>query len=72
MKLVAAIRKEVVAAKPLSMDAKNCKIIVSAGKVTLRGPVDSAQEKKSIVEIATRNAGKGNVTDELEVKTAKK
>jgi len=72
LKLVAAIRKDVVAEKPLSMDAKNCKIIVNGGSVILRGPVDSDQEKKTIVGIATRNAGGGKVTDELEVKAPKK
>ncbi len=72
LKLVAAIRKDVVAEKPLSMDAKNCKIVVSGGSVILRGPVDSDQEKKTIVAIATRNAGSGKVTDELEVKAPKK
>jgi hypothetical protein len=72
VKLVAAIRKDVVAEKGLSMDAKNCKIVVSGGSVIVRGPVDSAQEKTTIVEIATRNAGKGKVTDELEVKAPKK
>lgn len=72
LKLVQSIRKGVMDEKPLSMDAKNCKIIVTNGMVTLRGPVDSAQEKKSIAEIAMRFAGAGKVTDELEVKAPKK
>lgn len=72
LKLLQSIRKGVMDEKPLSMDAKNCKIIVRGGMVTLRGPVDTAQEKKSITEIATRLAGNGKVTDELEVKAVKK
>ncbi len=72
LKLLQAIRKGVIDEKPLSMDAKNCKIIVANGMVTLRGPVDSAAEKKSIADIATRLAGNGKVTDELEVKAPKK
>lgn len=72
LQLLQSIRKGVTDEKPLSMDAKNCKIIVRGGMVTLRGPVDTAQEKKSISEIATRFAGNGKVTDELEVKVTKK
>lgn len=72
LKLVQSIRKGVMDEKALSMDAKNCKIIVANGTVTLRGPVDSAQEKKSIADIAMRFAGAGKVTDELEVKAPKK
>lgn len=71
-KLLQAIRKGVIDEKPLSMDAKNCKIIVANGMVTLRGPVDSDAEKKSITDIATRLAGNGKVKDELEVKAPKK
>ena len=72
LKLVAAIRKGVIAEKPLSVDAKNCKIIVSGGSVTLRRPVESAQEKKTIVDITVRNAGNGKVNDDLEIKAPKK
>ena len=36
--------------------------------VTLRGPVDTADEKRLIGEIAVRHASPGNVDNQLEVK----
>ena len=52
-----------------SMTAKNVKIITANGKVTLRGPVNTAAEKTGIAAIAKNVAGEGNVDDQLEVKT---
>jgi len=51
----AQIRKEIVAAKNMSINAQNIKIITNGGKVTLRGPVNSAEEKRFIAEIAEKN-----------------
>jgi osmotically-inducible protein OsmY len=51
-----------------SMLAKNIKIITRDGKVTLRGPVKSDEEKSDIEKIATQIAGENNVNDLLEVK----
>lgn len=65
----AQIRKEIVGGKDMSMNAKNVKIITNGGKVTLRGPVNSAEEKRIIGEIAERVAKAGNVTNQLEVKS---
>jgi hyperosmotically inducible protein len=62
------IRKEIIATKDLSVDARNVKIITIDGHVTLRGPVNSADEKRLIGEIANRIAGAGNVDNQLEVK----
>jgi len=67
----AQIRREVVALDTVSSTAKNVKIITKDGHVTLRGPVDSADEKKTIREIAARVATEEHVTDELEVKLEK-
>jgi hypothetical protein len=64
----AQIRKEIVATKNLSVNAQNIKIITNGGKVTLRGPVNSADEKRVIAEIATKIARPGNVDNQLEVK----
>ena len=61
------IRKAVVKNKTLSMDAHNVKIITRDGKVTLKGPVKSAQEKKAVEKIAVKVAGKANVSNELEI-----
>jgi hyperosmotically inducible protein len=64
----AQIRKEIVAGKDMSVNAKNVKIITNNGKVTLRGPVNSAEEKRLIGEIANRIAAPANVDNQLEVK----
>ncbi len=52
-----------------SVDAKNVKIITVAGKVTLRGPVNTTGEKSGIEAIARNIAGDANVNDQLEVKS---
>jgi hyperosmotically inducible periplasmic protein len=64
----AQIRKQIIAAKDMSMDAKNVKIITQNGRVTLRGPVKTAEEKRLIGEFAERIAGSENVDNQLEVK----
>jgi osmotically-inducible protein OsmY len=65
----ASIRKEVVARSNLSTNAHNVKIITQNGKVTLRGPVDSEEERNEIGRIASDVAGKDNVDNQLEVTT---
>jgi osmotically-inducible protein OsmY len=65
--MTAQIRKEVVAAKNMSVNAQNVKIITNGGKVTLRGPVNTVEEKRLIGEIAAKYAQPGNVDDQLEV-----
>ena len=67
IQITADIRKAIVAADGMSVDARNCKIITSGAKVTLRGPVASADEKKQVEKIASEVAGDGNVVSELEV-----
>ena len=64
----AQIRKEIIAAKNMSVKARNVKVITKDGQVTLRGPVDTAEEKRLIGEIANRIARSGNVDNQLEVK----
>lgn len=46
------VRKSIMAEKELSMNAKNVKILYSKGLVTLRGPVDSKEEKAKVEELA--------------------
>lgn len=65
--LVAAIRKAVVGDEALSMAARNVKIIVRDGKVTLRGPVKDEAERRSVRTKAADLAGSGNVDDRLDV-----
>jgi hypothetical protein len=70
IKITADTRKMVVDDDSLSTKAKNCKIITTkGGAVTLRGPVDSAEEKTKIAEHA-KMAGASSVTNELEVKAS--
>jgi osmotically-inducible protein OsmY len=66
--LTQQIRKAVMADKSLSSYAHNVKIISQAGTVTLKGPVRSEDEKKSIVAKAEQIAGPDKVTDQLTVK----
>jgi osmotically-inducible protein OsmY len=63
----AEIRKKVVATK-MSTDAQNVKIITQDGKVTLRGPVETEDEKTRIEQMAEEVAGAANVDSQLEVK----
>ena len=51
----------------LSMYAHNIKIISQDGKVTLKGPVRSDDEKSAVEAKATEVAGQGNVTNSLTV-----
>jgi len=69
--LTAEIRKKVLAQENMSINARNVKIITADGKVTLRGPVNSDAEKKTIDDIARELAGKDNVTNEIDVKAEK-
>jgi hyperosmotically inducible periplasmic protein len=62
------IRQAVVADHSLSTYAHNVKIISQAGKVTLKGPVHTEDEKRMIEAKATEVAGEGNVTNEITVK----
>jgi osmotically-inducible protein OsmY len=66
--LMQKIRKSVVDDKNLSTYAHNVKIIAQNGKVTLRGPVRSEEEKKAIEQKAEDAAGSGNVTNRLTIK----
>ncbi len=68
--MTADIRKEVMAAKDLSVNAHNVKIITNGGKVTLRGPVNSAEEKRRIGAIAEKYARPENVDNQIEVKAS--
>jgi sporulation protein YlmC with PRC-barrel domain len=68
--LTARIRREIMHEKDFTVDAKNVKIITVNGRVTLRGPVNTLDEKSRIGDIAERDAGAGHVDNRLEVKIA--
>src|SRR5277367_171591 len=61
------IRKALHDDSNLSTYAHNIKIISQDGKVTLRGPVRSEDEKAGIEAKAVAVAGVGNVSNQLEV-----
>jgi hyperosmotically inducible periplasmic protein len=65
------IRKAVHDDTGLSTYAHNIKIISQDGKVTLRGPVRSEDEKSDLQAKAVAVAGKENVTNHLEVAPSK-
>lgn len=71
VKITQDIRRMVMDDKSLTMTAKNVKIITNAGKVTLRGPVNTAAEKEAVCNHAKMVAGKDAVTDQLEIKATK-
>jgi hyperosmotically inducible protein len=61
------IRAEIMKDKSLSIYAHNVKIITQDGKVTLKGPVRTQDEKVSIEGKATAIAGDGNVTSQIQI-----
>ena len=66
--VLADIRKSIMAEKGLSIDAQNVKIVYSNnGLVILRGPVDSADERTKVAELAKGCAGVTSIKDELTV-----
>jgi hyperosmotically inducible protein len=65
------IRKAIHQDKSLSTYAHNIKIITQDGKVTLRGPVRSEDEKSNLEAKAVAVAGQENVTNQLEVAPSK-
>lgn len=67
LKLTSRIRRALRADESLSMNANNVKIISLKDKVTLRGPVNSEEEKAKVHKIACDIAGHANVTNDLEV-----
>jgi hyperosmotically inducible periplasmic protein len=69
--LTKRIRKSLVDDKSLSTYAHNVKVIAQNGQVTLRGPVRSDDEKKSVEEKAAEIAGAGNVNSEVTIKAAR-
>lgn len=66
-----SIRKSIVTDKSLSTYAHNVKVITQDGKVTLRGPVHSQQEKDAVESKAAAVVGQDNVTSYLDVVPSK-
>jgi hyperosmotically inducible protein len=67
-KISADIRSAIVKDSSLTMAAKNVKIITTGGIVTLRGPVNSAEEKTKIEQLASAAANGARIDNQLEIK----
>lgn len=65
------IRKAIHHDRSLSTNGRNIKIFMQNGKVTLRGPVRSEEEKGNLEAKAASAAGQKNVTNQLEVAPSK-
>ncbi len=70
VEITTKIRRSIIDEKNMSVNAQNVKIITINGKVTLRGPVNTADEKSRINEIADQVAQPENVDNQLEVNVA--
>jgi hyperosmotically inducible protein len=65
------IRKAIHQDATLSTYAHNIKVVTQDGKVTLRGPVRSEEEKSNLQAKAVAVAGEDNVTNQLEIAPSK-
>lgn len=65
------IRKAIHRDRSLSIHGRNIKIFIQDGKVTLRGPVLSEEEKGNLEAKAISVAGQENVSNQLEVAPSK-
>ena len=61
------IRQAITKDKSLSVSAHNVKIVTKQGHVTLKGSVNSQDEKSKVETAATTVAGSGNVDDQLTI-----
>jgi hyperosmotically inducible protein len=71
LKVTQAIRRAIMQDSQLSMTAKNIKIVTANGQVTLRGPVNNAEEKAKIGQLANSAAGGAQIDNKLDVKKSK-
>ncbi len=65
--LARQIRRAIVKDKSLSTYAHNIKVIAQDGMVTLKGPVNTQEEKQAIEAKAAAIAGQSKITNEIEV-----
>jgi osmotically-inducible protein OsmY len=66
------IRQSLIKDKSLSSYAHNVKVIAVDGQVTLKGPVRSDEEKRSVEAKAIEVAGTGHVVNQMSVAPARK
>ncbi len=65
------VRRALMNDKTLSTYAHNVKVIAQDGQVTLKGPVRTEEEKKTVEAKATEVAGAGRVVNQLSIAPAK-
>jgi hypothetical protein len=65
--ITAGIRQKIVNHEGMSINGRNVKIITDGGRVTLRGPVNSQEEKDLIAQFAKDVAGEANVENQLDL-----
>lgn len=65
------IRRALMDDKTLSTYAHNVKVVAQDGQVTLKGPVRTEAEKKTIEVKATEVAGAGHITNQLSIAPSK-
>ena len=68
LELAAAVRQAIVEDDSLSVLAQNVKVVTQDGAVTLRGPVQTAEEKNRIGQLARNTAGVTRVENQLDIK----
>jgi hyperosmotically inducible protein len=68
LKTTQAVRQALMKDRELSTTAKNIKVITANGQVTLRGPVETAQEKAKTDQLAKSAAGGAQIDNQLDVK----
>ncbi|HWB06489.1 MAG TPA: PRC-barrel domain-containing protein [Verrucomicrobiales bacterium] len=66
--ITSSIRKEILARKDISADAKSAKVATKDGKVTLKGQVKTAEEKRVLNELAVQHTDRDSVDNQLVVK----
>ena len=69
--LTQKIRRALMRDKSLSTYAHNVKVVAQHGQITLKGPVRSDDEKRTVEAKATEVAGAGNVTNQITVAPSK-
>jgi len=67
LEITREIRRSLTQDKSLSTYAHNVKVIAQNGKVTLKGPVRSDDEKAAVLAKAAEVAGQANINDEMTV-----
>jgi len=68
--ITSKIRKSLVNDKTLSTYAHNVKVVAQGGQVTLKGPVRSEAEKKTVEAKAAEIVGASHVTSEISIAPA--